>query len=114
MRHPDDHLGMLLVAQTDRRRVRRTYLALPVTVRSGARSLKTHTVDVSLDGILLACVGLAGAVQLSVGVPGSGGRLELAGEVVRQEPGRTAVRFAQPLGRSERLALGLPALSPAR
>jgi hypothetical protein len=56
-------------------------------------AVRTHTVDVSESGVMLACVGLTGTVRVSISMPGGTGRLVALGTVVRQEPGRTAVNF---------------------
>ena len=54
---------------------------------------RTHTVDISESGVMLACVGLTGTVKVVLTLPG-GSRLVVHGTVVRTEPGRTAVSFA--------------------
>lgn len=56
-------------------------------------AVRTHSVDVSESGVMLACVGLSGTVRVSLSLPGGNGRLVAHGTVVRTEPGRTAVTF---------------------
>lgn len=78
------------------RRHRRVSLPLAaiVTPLDGTTpAMRTHSVDVSESGVMLACVGLSGAVKVALTVPGSRDRLVLTGTVVRTEPGRTAVTF---------------------
>jgi hypothetical protein len=80
----------------ERRRARRMALPLAATVTSSDASqppVRTHSVDLSQDGVLLACIGLEGQVRVSLQLPGGAGRIDAVGEVARSEPGRTAVRF---------------------
>lgn len=58
-----------------------------------APATRTHSVDVSESGVMLACVGLTGNVRIALTIPGNRDRLILTGTVVRSEPGRTAVTF---------------------
>lgn len=94
-------------ALTDRRRYERRRIPVPTDVTPVARdaeTLRTHSVDLSLDGVLLACVGLEGHVRLALQGPGGGAKVHLTGKVVRTEPGRTAVQFSG-VGDQERTAL---------
>lgn len=69
-------------------------LAAIVTPLDGsAPAMRTHSVDVSESGVMLACVGLTGALKIALTIPGNRDRLVLTGTVVRTEPGRTAVAF---------------------
>jgi c-di-GMP-binding flagellar brake protein YcgR len=81
----------------ERRRARRVRIALQAKVRlldqPDRPPLLTHSVDLSTGGMLLACVGISGRVQISVQLPDRGGRLDVTANVVRTEPGRTGVEF---------------------
>ncbi|WP_205696790.1 PilZ domain-containing protein [Conexibacter sp. SYSU D00693] len=81
----------------DRRASRRLRLPLGVTVRpldEHGEATTTHCVDLSDDGALLACIGLPRHVELLITLPGGHGRFALRGEVVREQAGRSGVRFA--------------------
>lgn len=96
---------MTYVDVADRRTSARRCVPLVASVRpvSGGPPIPTHSVDLSMHGVLLACVGLSGEVLVDLAIPGHG-RVRLPGVVVRHEPGRTAVRFGA-MSPGERSAL---------
>lgn len=85
---------MTYAAVAERRSATRRPVPLAASIRpaAGGPLTPTHSVDLSVDGVLLSCVGFSGRVVVGLSVPGTG-RLRLDGVVTRQEPGRTAVQF---------------------
>jgi hypothetical protein len=81
----------------ERRRHPRFRIALQASVRvlgePDRPPVLTHSIDMSTGGLLLACVGVRGRVTVTLQLPDRTGRLEVTADVVRAEPGRTAVEF---------------------
>jgi hypothetical protein len=88
------------IAPRELRKFARLTVALPIAVtpltddgRESGPAEEMRTVDISAGGVLLDRQGMAGAVRVSLELPGGFGELTASGRVVRNVPAGSGVSF---------------------